>query len=77
MVMKAKEIKQLLNRRPFVPLRIHLTDGTAYDIHHPELVMVSQQRVDIGLHPDPDGVVAGVQFCSLLHVVRVEDLKPA
>ena len=75
MAMKAREIKELLDRRPFVPLRIHMTDGTAYDIHHPELVIVSQQRVDIGLYPDGDGVVGGVQFCSLLHVVRIEDLK--
>lgn len=40
MVKKAKEIKELLNRRPFIPLRIHLSDGTAYDIHHPELLHV-------------------------------------
>lgn len=75
--MRAEEFVQILRRRPFVPFRVHMTDGQTYDIRHPELVIVLRQRVDIGVGPDPaTGVVERVDFCSLLHIVRVEDLPP-
>lgn len=73
--MRPEELTELLRVRPFVPLRIHLTDGQVYDVYHPDLVLVLRQRVDIGLQPDPTtGVLDRVVHCSLLHVVRVEEL---
>jgi hypothetical protein len=75
--MRPEELKELLNMRPFVPLRIHRTDGQAYEIYHPDLVLVLRGRVDIGLQPDPaSGVLERVEHCSLLHIVRVEELPP-
>lgn len=72
--MRPEEILELLRRRPFIPLRVHLTDGRVYDIRHPEQVLVLRQRLDIGIQPDPKtGVVEGVEHCSLLHVVRIEE----
>lgn len=67
----------LLRRRPFVPLRLHRTDGQTYDIRHPDNVIVLRSRVDIGVAPDPMGVVERVEYCSLLHIVRVEELQTA
>lgn len=74
--MRPEELTQLLRRRPFVPLRIHMTDGRTHEIRHPELVIVLRSRVDIGVAPDPaTGVVERVEYCSLLHVVRIEELQ--
>jgi hypothetical protein len=76
--MRAEEVTELLRTRPFVPLRIHLTDGQTYDIRHPDSVLVLRQRMDIGMQPDPaTGVLERVDHCSLLHVVRIEELPPA
>lgn len=73
--MRAEELTQLLRRQPFVPLRLHMTDGRIYEIRHPELVLVLKSRVDIGVSPDPNtGVLERVEYCSLLHVVRIEEL---
>jgi hypothetical protein len=73
--MRAEELAELIRVRPFTPLRVHLTTGETYDITHPDQVIVLRQRVDIGLQPDPKtGVVDRVEHCSLLHVVRVEEL---
>lgn len=73
--MRAEELTELLRKRPFAPLRIHMTDGRNYDIFHPDLVLVLPQRVDIGLQQDPaTGVLDRVDHCSLLHIVRVEEL---
>jgi hypothetical protein len=75
MVMRAEEFKELLDSKPFVPLRIYMTDGKTYDILHPEFVWVLRSRIDIGIPDDPrKGILERVEHCSLLHVVRVEPL---
>jgi len=75
--MRPEELMTLLKTRPFVPLRIHMTDGQTYDIRHPHMVLVLRQRVDIGMRPDPaTGVLERVEPCSLLHIVRIEELPP-
>lgn len=73
--MRPEELTALIRNRPFVPLRIHLTDGRAYDLGHPDQIIVLRGRVDIGVEPDPaTGVVDKVEHCSLLHIVSVEEL---
>ncbi|HWB08906.1 MAG TPA: hypothetical protein VG826_06770 [Pirellulales bacterium] len=58
-----------------MPLRMIMTDRQTYDIRHPEMAMVLRQRVDIGVRPDPaTGILESVAHCSLLHIVRVEEL---
>jgi hypothetical protein len=74
--MRPDELMQLIRKQPFMPLRIHLTDGRKYDIGHPDQIIVLKGRVDVGVEPDPtSGVVDRVEHCSLLHVVRVEELN--
>ena len=73
--MRPEELTQLIRTRPFVPLRIHLTDGRTFDIFHRDQIIVLRGRVDIGVEPDVSpGVVNRVEHGSLLHVVRVEEL---
>ncbi|MGD0898147.1 MAG: hypothetical protein ABR915_09955 [Thermoguttaceae bacterium] len=76
--MRAEEFVQLLRRAPFVPFRIHLTDGKAFDIRHPELVWVLRSRIDIAIPGNEAlGILDRVEYCSLLHIVRIEDLSSA
>ena len=72
--MQGFEFKQLLRQRPFIPLRIHMSDGTTYDIFHPDNLLVLQSRIDIGMGADPQGVLDRVEHCSLEQLVRVEEL---
>jgi hypothetical protein len=75
--MRPEELKELLNARPFVPLRIQLTDGRQFEIYHPDRVLVLRGRVDIGVAPDPGSeILDHVERCSLLHIVRVEEIPP-
>jgi hypothetical protein len=75
--MHPEEFLQLLRRRPFVPLRIYMTDGRVHDIYHPNIVLVLRSRIDIGVKSDPNtGVLERIESCSLLHVVRIEELHP-
>ena len=73
--MRPEELKELIRRQPFVPMRLYLTDAKTYDIRHPENIIVSRSYVHIGVDADPStGVVGRVDFVSLLHIVRVENL---
>jgi hypothetical protein len=75
--MRPEELKVLLNARPFVPLRIRMTDGRTFDIYHPDRVLVLRGRVDIGVAPDTGSdILDRVERCSLLHIVRVEEISP-
>jgi hypothetical protein len=75
--MRLEELKELLNVKPLVPLRIHMTDGRTFDISHPDRVLVLRGRVDIGAQPDPNSeILERVEHCSLLHIARVEELPP-
>ena len=74
--MRPEELKELLETRPFVPVRIHMIDGKVFDIFHPDAVLVLRGRVDIGIPADDQGrIMDRVEHCSLLHVVRVEELR--
>jgi hypothetical protein len=42
----------MLKAEPFHPLQVRLNDGTVYVITHPNLSMVTRQRLVIGF-PDP------------------------
>jgi len=74
--MPPRELAQALSRRPFVPFRLHVTDGTTYDIRHPELLMVSPGSAIVGLPSATYALplIERYEIVDLLHVVRLEPL---
>jgi hypothetical protein len=61
--MLAEELVQWIRKRPFRPLRLYLTDGSQYEIFHPDNIMVLRQRVDIGVPVDAaSGVMDRVDY---------------
>jgi len=74
--MRPEDILQLLRRRPFEPFRIHLTDGSTFEIRHPELAIVERSQMIIGMPgpAGPDGPVERSVFCALIHITRVEPI---
>jgi hypothetical protein len=71
--MSAREILNLLRARPFVPFRIVTSNGTTYEVCHPELVMVSVASAIIG-YPDRNqpGAYDRFDIVSMRHIVRLE-----
>jgi hypothetical protein len=47
--MRPEDLRDRLRRRPFQHFRLILTDGRAFEVRHPELAMVGQSTVAIGL----------------------------
>ena len=76
--MKPEDIRELLEAMPFKPIRIHMSDGKAFDITHPDMVIVSRSKVILGVPSEPQSHIADrAEHCSLLHVVRIEELQAA
>lgn len=73
--MSATELLSVLRARPFRPLRLCMSDGTLYEVRHPDLVIVALGTAVVG-YPSPDfpGAAARYDIVSLRHIVRVEFL---
>ncbi len=77
--MRAADVLEYLRQTPFVPFRIHLTDGIVYQIRHPELVKVGLTKADVFFPKDdePHAVVLRRESVALVHMVRLEPVEQA
>jgi hypothetical protein len=66
-----------VRQRPFEPFRLFVSDGAAYDIRHPEMVLTGQNAAVIGLPGDPTRPADRLVTVALLHVTRLEPLEAA
>ncbi len=75
-ILAPESLRAELRRQPFVPLRMHLTDGKTYDIRHPEMAMITSREVYVGRKETSpgSGIAKECDLVSLLHVVRVEQM---
>ena len=70
----AKQIRELLEAKPFKPFRICLSDGAHYDITNHDMAFVMKNTVEVGLNLDPDGFAEYAASCPILHITKLEDL---
>lgn len=76
--MSPEELNSALRRRPYVPLRIHVTDGVHYDILNPEMAMIGRTILFLGLRRDVDSPFFDEPvMVSMRHVTRVEPIVEA
>jgi hypothetical protein len=77
--MPPQDLWQALRRRPFVPFRVYVSDGTVYHVQHPELLIVSLGSAVIGLPSTglPPPAIERYEIVDLSHVVRLEPLDAA
>lgn len=47
--MPPADLLQALRKRPFEPFRLQISDGSAYEVRHPELVLVGMGSAVIGI----------------------------
>ena len=74
--MRWNELKELLDLRPFKPIRIHITGGDYVDVMHPEMAMVGRSTFVVALRP-VRGVADAFAWYSLIHIVKVVQLRSA
>ena len=69
-----KDIRELLQAKPFRPFRICLSDGGHFDIIFHDAVLVGAYVVEIGLDLNAEGFADRFVRCSISHITRLEDL---
>lgn len=76
--MSTTDLLNMTRRHPFVPLRIVTSDGTIYEVPHPDLIMVGTSSVIVG-YPSPQEphVYSRWDVVSLRHIVRLEPQEEA
>jgi len=77
--MRPEDLRQFLRQQPFRPFRITLTDGSTYDIRHPELVALGRSSLVIGFaaQDEPEPVYDDYIAVSLLHIMQAQPVDTA
>jgi hypothetical protein len=52
--MTSEDLIELISERPFIPLRVYLSNGRTHDIRHPEMAIVGRDVVAIGVQLEED-----------------------
>ncbi len=74
-----KDLRALLKASPFVPFRLHLSEGNYVDVKHPEFVLPGGRYAVIGLvdPAKPEAPIDRHVTIFYLHVNRIETLMPS
>jgi hypothetical protein len=74
--MPIEDLHKKLQARPFRPFRIHLSDGAAYDVMHPELLLLGRRSLVLGLASRPEETVYERTIdIDLIRIVRMEQIE--
>ncbi len=76
--MPPQALLQALQQKPFIPFRLHLSEGSAYVIKHPDLVWIAPGYALIGVPPTTPqpAMIERHETVALAHVTRLEPLEP-
>jgi len=70
--MQPEQIRSHLRRQPFQPIRVFLSDGSAFDIEHPEFAAVSMGEVAIAVRVRSSELPDQMVYVAPEHVSRIE-----
>lgn len=83
--MRRDEVIEALHGRPFRSFRIYVSDGSAFEVRHPEMLMVTRHAAIVGLPANgsedvPPGSYPAIErhtMVDLLHITRIEQIDSA
>jgi len=77
--MSLNDLLKFTRKSSFVPFRIQVSDGTSYEICHPEFCMVLQTSVVIGVPANAaTGIPESAEWVDARHIVKAIPLvQPA
>jgi len=73
--MRPEEIREHLRRRPFQPIRLFVSDGSFYDVRHPEMAIVSRLDVIVSVGQTGDEIPERSAYLDPVHITRVEPIN--
>lgn len=73
-IMPPQEIRKHHIAKPFQPFRLHMSDGSSYDVTDPFYMTVTPLNVMVAWDPDESGLPTKSMYLSPNHVSRIEPL---
>ncbi len=73
--MRAQEIHAHVRKRPFVPIRVFLSDGSRHDVRHPEFILVMQREVVIATPSRGEELPERAVYIDPIYITRIEPLN--
>ena len=70
------EIRSAMRQVPFEPFRLHLTDGTKFEVPHPDFLTISKLAIHVAVDPvGKDEIPSRIVRISPLHITHIEPLE--
>jgi len=73
--MRAQEIQARVRTRPFVPIRVFVSEGARYDVRHPEFILITLREVVIGTLKQGENIPGGLVYIDPIHITRIEPIN--
>jgi hypothetical protein len=64
--MRPEAIRELMQRKPFVPFTVQMTSGESYRISHPEQVLITKGLLLIYYEGEDR-----IAYCSFIHIANI------
>jgi hypothetical protein len=65
--MTDRELAKVVKAQPFVPVRLHLSNGQTYDITHPDGILLSERVAAIA-------VGSAITLVAISHISEIQSL---
>ncbi len=73
--MRLDELRTHLHKHPFIPIRVFISDGSHYDVHDRDFMLLSRREVVIGLDPGSDNFPERNAYVDPVHITRIEPIN--
>jgi hypothetical protein len=70
--MNAEAIREWLNRQPFEPFELRLSNGETYQVRHPEIVAIGRHKMAV-VNPETDRIT----HIALIHINSIQARQTA
>jgi hypothetical protein len=70
--MNAEAVREWLQRQPFQPFVMALSNGEQCEVRHPELVLLARTHLALA-----DPAADRIRFIGLMHINTIDALQPA
>lgn len=73
----AKQLKDFIDAKPFRPFKVLMSDGRSYEVPNHDAAFVTQNKIEIGLDLNKNGIARRSVYCAILHIASVEEFQTA
>lgn len=73
--MDAEELYQKVKHHLFEPFRVHVSDGSSYEVCHPDQIMVGRRSSHVGVSNNGDRPFQRILTIANMHITKLEPME--